>query len=227
MITHWPHIVACCCLCLYKTGTEDICTAALWMFEDVTVGRSAVYSLWFQLISWHLAQGVQKTMFEATQNKLKWPPRLLRCTTNQQATDNAIIYSKPTLESRRGFGCPVPAISLTGITFLQLKGRPGPQLFVCKAVTYPRHGCCASSLCTQDSQHALALCMLPVAVLVYWCLTQADIQLPSHMFTYTFCAGCSRGYGGAQSQAQQSTSLLQGCSAYRSDTWKKLQQLST
>lgn len=132
-------------------------------------------------------------------NKLKWPPRLLWCTTSQQATDNAVIHSKSTWESQRRFGCPVPTVSLTGITLLQLKGRPGPQSFVCKAVTCPRHCCCISSWCAQDSGPALALCTLPVAVLVYWCLTQADIQLPSHMFTYKFCDGCSRGYGGALS----------------------------
>lgn len=124
--SHWPHTVAHCCLHLLKTVTEDICTAVLWMFDDVTVGRSAVYSLWFQLISWHLAQAQQTSMFETMQSKLKWPPRFLWCTTSQQATDNAVIYSKPILESQRRFGCPVPAISLTGITFLQLKGTPGP-----------------------------------------------------------------------------------------------------
>lgn len=58
-----------CCLHLYKTVTEDICTAVLWMFKDVTVGRSAVYSLWLWMISWHLAQALQTSMFKTMQNK--------------------------------------------------------------------------------------------------------------------------------------------------------------
>lgn len=47
------------------------------MFKDVTEERFIVYRLWFQLISWHLAQALQVSMFETMQDKLKWPPRLL------------------------------------------------------------------------------------------------------------------------------------------------------
>lgn len=64
MSSHWPHTVAHSCLHLYKTETEDTCTAVLWMFEAVTVRRSAVYDLWFQLISRHLARALPTSTFE-------------------------------------------------------------------------------------------------------------------------------------------------------------------
>lgn len=187
------------------------------MFEDVTVGRFAVYSLWFQLISWHLAQALQTSMFETVQNKLKWPPRFLWCTTSQQSTDNAVIYSKPILESQRRFGCPEPAISLTGITFLQLKDLVifMSSCYLCKA--WLLHFNTGLMTCSGIMYAVSSSAALLVSHTSRHSTTQAcvDIQVLCWL---------QRLWG---STVTSPAINMQGCSAYRSGTWKQLQQLRT